>query len=78
VSDAAAQRVENRLSQLRTALEHQRDDALGSLEQRAAEVDSSLRERLRELAADAESERVVLEGRLRDLSRRIDELSART
>lgn len=78
VSDAAAQRVEARLSQLRTALEHQRDDALGSLEQRAAEVESGLRERLRELAADAESERSVLEGRLRDLARRIDELSTRT
>jgi hypothetical protein len=78
VSDAAAQRVEERLARLRSALERQRDEALISLEDRAHQVESGLRERLREIAADAESERAVLDGRLHELSRRLDELTART
>jgi len=64
VSDAAAKRVEERLGRLRAALERQRDDALKSLEERAHQVESGLRERLHEIAADAESERAVLEARL--------------
>ena len=77
VSDAAAQRVEERLARLRAALERQRDDALRSLEDRSHDVESSLRERLAEIAADAEAERAVLEARLHDLARRLDELAAR-
>jgi type IV secretory pathway VirB4 component len=77
VSDAAAQRVEDRLARLRAALERQRDDALRSLEDRSHDVESSLRERLAEIASDAEAERAVLEARLHDLSRRLDELAAR-
>ena len=78
VSDAAAQRVEERLGRLRSALERQRDEALISLEDRAHQVESSLRERLHEIAADAESERAVLDGRLHELSRRLDEITAKT
>jgi hypothetical protein len=78
VTEAAASRVEERLSRLRSALERQRDEALVSLEDRAHQVESSLRERLREIAADAESERVVLDGRLHELGRRLDELATRT
>jgi hypothetical protein len=78
VTEAAASRVEERLSRLRSALERQRDEALVSLEDRAHQVESSLRERLREIAADAESERVVLGGRLHELGRRLDELATRT
>ena len=78
VSDAAAQRVEERLARLRSALERQRDEALVSLEDRAHQVESSLRERLREIAADAESERAVLDGRLHELAPRLDELATRT
>ena len=77
VSDAAAQRVEERLARLRAALERQRDDALRSLEDRAHDVEASLRERLAEIAADAEAERAVLEARLHELGRRLDELAAR-
>ncbi len=77
-SDAAAQRVEERLARLRSALERQRDEALVSLEDRAHQVEVGLRERLREIAADAESERAVLVGRLQELSRRLDELTAKT
>ncbi|MGH3002079.1 MAG: hypothetical protein ACRDM1_05355 [Gaiellaceae bacterium] len=78
VSDAAAQRVEDRLARLRAALERQRDDALTSLEDRAHQVESSLRERLNEIAADAESERSVLDARLHELARRVDELTTRS
>jgi hypothetical protein len=77
VSDAAATRVEERLARLRAALERQRDDALKSLEDRSHQVESGLRERLHEIAADAESERAVLEARLHELGRRLDELAAR-
>jgi hypothetical protein len=77
VSDAAAARVEERLARLRAALERQRDDALNSLEERSHQVEASLRDRLHEIAADAESERAVLEGRLHELARRLDEIAAR-
>lgn len=77
VTDAAAQRVEERLSRLRTNLERQRDDALATLGDRAHEVEVGLRERLQTIAADAESERAVLDARLHDLARRLDELAAR-
>jgi hypothetical protein len=77
VSDAAAQRVEERLARLRAALERQREDALNSLEDRAHQVESSLRERLHEIATDAEAERAVLEARLHELARRVDELTAK-
>jgi uncharacterized protein YukE len=77
VSDAAAQRVEERLALLRANLERQRDDALNSLEERAHQVESSLRERLHEIATDAEAERAVLEARLHELARRVDELTAK-
>ena len=78
MTEAAAGRVEERLSRLQAALERQRDEALVSLEERAHQVESGLRERLREIAADAESERAVLDRRLHDLGRRLDELGART
>jgi hypothetical protein len=75
--DAAASRVEERLARLRSNLERQRDEALASLEDRAHAVEESLRERLREIATDAESERAVLEVRMIELSRRVDELTTR-
>ncbi|HEV7639626.1 MAG TPA: hypothetical protein VGO39_02015 [Gaiellaceae bacterium] len=77
VSDAAAARVEERLARLRSGLERQRDDALQSLEDRAHHVEASLRERLHEIATDAESERAILDARLHDLARRLDELATR-
>jgi hypothetical protein len=76
--DAAAARVEERLSRLRSNLERQRDDALRSLEERAHTVEASLRDRLREIASDAEAERAVIETRLLELTRRIEEQAART
>jgi hypothetical protein len=77
VSDSATKRIEDRLSQLRTGLERGHEDALRSLEERAHQVEGSLRERLEEIAADAESERAVLDSRLQDLARRVEEYTAR-
>lgn len=77
VTDAAARRVEERLVRLRSNLERQRDDALATIGSRAHEYEVGLRERLHEISAEAESERAVLETRLRDLSRRVEELAAR-
>jgi len=77
VSDAAAQRVEERLARLRAGLERQREDAMNSLEERSHQVESSLRERLHEIATDAESERAVLDARLHELARRLDELATK-
>jgi hypothetical protein len=78
VTDAAARSVEERLARLRSALERQRDDALVDLGDRAHQVEEGLRERLNEIATEAESERGILEARLHDIARRIDELAART
>jgi hypothetical protein len=77
VSDSAAKRVEDRLSRLRSGLERTNEDAVRLLEERAHQVESSLRERLQEIASDAESERAVLDSRLQELARRIEELTAR-
>ena len=77
VSDAAAKRVEDRLTRLRSGLERQRDEALRSLEDRAHQVESALRERLNEIASEAESERTILDSRLQDLARKLEDLTAR-
>jgi hypothetical protein len=77
VAQGAVQQVEARLASLRGALDRQRDEALESLERRAQETGQSLRDRLKQIAADAESERAVLLTRLHELARRIEELAAR-
>jgi hypothetical protein len=78
VSDAAAKRVEDRLTRLRSGLDRQRDDALRSLEDRAHQVEGALRERLNEIASEAESERAVLDSRLQDLARKLEEMTTRS
>lgn len=77
VSDAATKRVEDRLSTLGSTLDRQRDEALRALAERAHQVESGLRERLHEIAVDAESDRGVIEARLQELARRLDELVSR-
>ena len=78
VTEAAGKRIEERLGRTRTALDRHRDEALQALEDRAHTVEVGLRERLREIAQEAESERIVLESRMLELQRRLDELAART
>ena len=58
-------------------LDRQRDDALDSFERRTREVEATLRDRLQEIAVEAETERSVLDARLHDLARRVEELAAK-
>jgi hypothetical protein len=78
VGAAGAQRLEKRLNQAAEALDRQRSEAMASFEQRLVAGEHELRRRLDTLSADAEAERAVLDTRLRELARRIDEVTART
>ena len=55
-----------------------RQQAIEEFETRLGQAEHELRRRIDGLAADAEAERAVLEARLRELARRIDETLART
>ena len=77
VTDAATQRVEERLARLQATLERERTNAIESLDERARDVEAKLRVRLDEIASDAEATRSVIETRLHDLTRRVEELAAR-
>ena len=77
VGDAGAKRYEKRLSQLAAGLERQRDELSATLEQRFTDVEGDLRRRLRAIATEAEAERSVLDARLQELSRRVDEALSR-
>ncbi len=78
VGDAGAQRLERRMAQSTERLERQRADALTEFQAGLMQAEQELRRRLEGLAADAEAERAVLDARLRELARRIDETFART
>jgi len=77
LTEAAGKRMEERIGRSRGAVERQRDEALQVLEDRAHAVEAGLRERLRQIAHEAEAERGVLESRLHELQRRLDEMAAR-
>ena len=77
VGDAGAQRLEKRLDQITSGLERQQLGAIGTFEQRIAAAEQELRRRLDLLAADAEAERAVLDARLQELARRIEDAIAR-
>ena len=78
VGDAGAQRLERRQAQLEAGLDRQRSEAIEAFEARLLQAEQELRRRLETLAADAEAERAVLDARLRELAKRIDETLART
>jgi colicin import membrane protein len=78
VGDAGAQRLERRLAQVSEGLERQRAEAIANFEARLAQAEQDLRRRLDGLSADTEAERAVLEARLRELARKVDEVFART
>jgi hypothetical protein len=78
IGDAGAQRLEQRLDQLTTGLGRQHSEAIEEFETRLGQAEHELRRRIDGLSADAEAERAVLEARLRELARRIDETLART
>lgn len=73
VADTGAQRVEKRLLQVTAGLERQRDEFVAALQQRLGQLELEVRDRLRTLAAEAESERAVLDRRLAELSRRAEQ-----
>jgi len=78
VGDAGAQRLERRLTQVTEGLERQRAEAVATFETRLTQAEQDLRRRLDGLAADTEAERAVLDARLRELGRKIEETLART
>jgi hypothetical protein len=78
VGDTGAQRLERKLTQVTEGLERQRAEAMASFEARLMQAEQDLRRRLDVLAADTETERAVLEARLRELARKIDETLARS
>jgi hypothetical protein len=78
VADAGAQRLERRQAQVAAGLDRQRSEAIEAFESRLLQAEQELRRRLETLAADVEAERAVLDARLRELAKRIDETFART
>ena len=78
VGDAGAQRLERRLTEVAESLDRQRDEAVANFESRLMAAEQDLRRRLDGLSADTEAERAVLDARLRELARKIDDTFART
>ncbi|MFL5930167.1 MAG: hypothetical protein ACJ75P_02820 [Gaiellaceae bacterium] len=71
--DTGAARLEKKLAGITAALERQRDEFLGALERRLLDVEQDVKQRVAALSSEGEAEREVLEGRLADLSRRVEE-----
>jgi len=78
LGDAGTQRLEKRLGQIAAGLERQQVGAMERFDERIANAEQDLRRRLDVLASDAEAERAVLEARLQELARRIEDAIART
>ena len=76
VGDAGSRRVERRMNQIAAGLERQRDELAASLEQRLVDYEAEFRRHLQSFIADANAERAVLEARLHELGRRIDDAVA--
>ena len=73
VADAGGQRLERKLSEIGSSLEHERDELVAELQRRIGDAEVELRSRAQALAADAEAERTAPNARLQELQRRIDE-----
>ena len=73
VADAGGQRLQRKLSQIGNTLEHERDELVAELQRRIGDAEVELRSQVQALAADAEAERTVLNARLQDLQRRIED-----
>ena len=74
VADAGGQRLERKLSQIGSSLEHEQHSLSAELQKRIGEAEIELRTQVQALAADAEAERTVLNARLNELQRRLDDL----
>jgi len=75
-ADTGQQRLEARLRQAQTAFERQHEQLTESAERRIAQADAELRRALGAVIAETEAERAVLETRLEELARRIDDVHA--
>ena len=73
VADAGGQRLQRKLSEIGNTLEHERDELVAELQRRIGDAEVELRSQVQALAADAEAERTVLNARLQDLQRRIED-----
>ncbi len=76
VGDVGAKRVEKRLTESEAVLTRRRDELLTALELRMSDAEAELRRRMAALEAQTDAERGILETRLQDLARRIDELAS--
>ena len=74
--NAGASRLEKKLARITAALERQRDEFLAALERRLLDVEQDVKQRLEQLSAEGEAEREVLEGRLAEVSRRLENTAA--
>ncbi len=77
IAEQSAKLLEARLRQAQAGFERQRDEVGAAITQRIADADLDLRKTLGAIVAEAEAERFVLESRLHDLARRIDETASR-
>jgi hypothetical protein len=77
ISDSGTQRLEKRLGQIAAGLERQRDDAVARLERRLTDAETEILRRVQALLADVDAERTVIDARLQELGRRIDETYAK-
>jgi hypothetical protein len=75
VADAGGQRLERRLSQIGSSLEQEHHQLVAELQRRIGEAEVELRGHVQALAADADAERSVMNARLEELRRRLDELA---
>jgi hypothetical protein len=81
--EEAARRLRRELDLSIERFSHEADGALGERVEQIAQatvqqIEASLRSRLEEIASEAEGERELLDRRLIELARRIEELTART
>jgi len=77
LAQGAVAQVEARLADIRDDFDRHRDEALAAFERRTQGVEAALRDRIQEIAKEAEAERAALDRRLHDLTRRVDELATR-
>ena len=73
VADAGGRRLEQRLSQIGSSLERERDELVADLQRRLGDAEAQLRAHVQALASEAEAERTVMNARLQELQRRIEE-----
>src|SRR5262249_9699613 len=73
VADAGGQRLERKLSQIGSSLEHEQHKLVAELQQRIGATEGELRTHVQSLAAGAEAERTGMNAPLDD-RRRIEDL----